>query len=215
MVDDDPEQQAARTILGPYHRDLAEIVYGAWSDYTNTHLTYPVSARTRANIVWDYMVRRADERFAGDSRITVAYQGQTVWFVLDQRWLLRFKKGDHDGLSNNIQTQQALHWYDPQMAFDGMQLTTLEVVYTLDRWQASIEQVQIVARSHDSVRWAYPLEGVTGDGVKQFQPPERQHAAEQKAEAQEQPAGPRWRAKNGVGYAQSTSGDTDEDGTGQ
>ena len=148
-----------RRVLQPRHPLIKGIVLGAWEDW----LRNPESAlyrysRTRANIMWEHMVRRAEETFSRDPGIRMVHGHQTIGFLVDHRVFLRFKKGDEAGLSRNYPTMLALKFHDHQSPLPGIPtVDRVEIVYALDQLETEITSVFVVARNSDQVAWLYDI----------------------------------------------------------
>lgn len=153
------ERAEVEQLLSPFHDALYSFVAEAWSEWMETQsVIQPVSARSRANVVWDFIVRRAQEAFENDPRVAVIPQAQTCYFLVGDRVVLRFKKGDQQGLSRNYPTQQALNYHEPEQDLFGPGLSRVEVVYVLNATETALSSVQVVARERERIEWTYELQ---------------------------------------------------------
>lgn len=154
-----PNKDEVEGVLKPIESDLFKIVHGAWQDWLQSsevgRARFP---RTRANIVWDLMIDRALEVLPSKPGVRFIYHPQTVSFIVDDKVLFRFKKGDEKGLSRNFPTQLALAFHDHNTnigLFGPLELLRVQVVYILDKLKTSIEDVLVVARNRNKVVWTY------------------------------------------------------------
>jgi hypothetical protein len=154
-----PIQDDVKRTLGKFENYFYDIAIGAWQDWLNSsEFVRTRFNRTRANIVWDRMIDRAFNAFVDIPNIEPLERRNTVYFIVDNRVLFRFKKGDLKGLSSNYLTQSAFDFHDHDLPlFGDMNLSRVEVVYVLDRSEIKIENVCIVARNAEKILWSYDL----------------------------------------------------------
>jgi len=153
-----------RQVLGPREKTILDLAHGAWDDWlalpNRSRLRF---TRTRANIVHEFMVDRAIIAFGGDADIRPIVKDETAKFLFDRRLLVRFKKGDDNGLGSNIETQAVLAFIDPQLLIPGLpDLQKVDVVYILNDLQTKIERVAVTARNNDVRLWSYDIEDRRG-----------------------------------------------------
>lgn len=147
-----------RPILTDYLDAFGEIWRGAWSDWLVAEKGFFRCNRTRAGFVWEHAIERAHRLFEGDPRVVIRRRHETFWFLLDDRVVFRFKKGDETGLSSNLPTQAMLAFYDPEQELPGMpEVVRLDVVYVLNKLQTAIEDVRIVYREREKVVWMFSI----------------------------------------------------------
>lgn len=116
--------------------------------------------RVRANILFSYIARRALEEFNGDPDVHTITEPQTVKFLFRNSVLVRFKKGNANGVGSNIETQTVLSFIDPQLAFVGLpDVHRVEVIYQLNILGTGYAEVAVVARDRRARIWSYPLTG--------------------------------------------------------
>lgn len=156
-----PNKDVVKSVLADFHERLRLVVEGAWDEWNEFpgrgKLIFP--ARARAVLIFDYIARRALEHFDGDRNIHVIVKKQTIQFLFNDRVLLRFKKGNANGVGSNIRTQAVLDFIDPNRHIPGLipEIMKVEVCYALDDLGLRLEEVAVVARDSTSRLWAYPL----------------------------------------------------------
>jgi hypothetical protein len=153
-----------REVLARREETILAIAHGAWNDWlelpNRSRLRF---ARTRANIVHDFMIDRAMSAFSGDADVHPIVKDETAKFLFDRRVLVRFKKGDGNGLGSNIETQAVLAFTDPQLLIPGLpDVQKVDVVYVLNDLQTMIERVAVSARDNDIRLWSYDIEDRSG-----------------------------------------------------
>jgi hypothetical protein len=137
-------------------------------------------ARVRANIVFDAIARYAKEQFDGDADVHVIVTKHTVKFLFKDQVLVRFKKGNANGVGSNIETQAVLDFIDPQCNIPGLlpDLLYVEICYKPDDLGASISEVAVVGRDRTKRLWDYPLpESEAGAEIIPLPPREPEEAA--------------------------------------
>lgn len=119
--------------------------------------------RTRANIIFDHIIRHALVEFDGDGDATVKAlrEAQSVKFLFHGSIVARFKKGDARGVGSNIETQAVLDFINSQSSFDGLpELHRVEIVYQLNILGTGYAEVAVVARNKRTRVWWYELTGL-------------------------------------------------------
>jgi len=156
-----PDQATVESALDPYHSTIREIVLSAWGDWLrNPDASLYQFNRTRACIVWEHMVRRAQEAFLDDPSVQCVEKHNTCHFFIDNSILLRFKKADERGLSCNYPTSLALDFHDPEAALPGFpEVSRVEVIYIVNELGTGVDSVQVVARNGSRVAWSYDIPG--------------------------------------------------------
>ena len=109
-------EQVVQAALAKYETRIFGAVHRGWEDWRalqlGGRLMFP--ARSRACLVYDFIVQRAEAAFADDSAIRTLRRDETIKFVFGDSVLLRFKKAMDNGLGSNIQTQATLGFVDQQ-----------------------------------------------------------------------------------------------------
>jgi len=151
-------EQVVHAALARYETQIIHAVHGGWEDWRALSLAgrlmFP--ARSRACLVYDFIVQRAEAAFAGDSNVRTLRRDETIKFVFGDSVLLRFKKATDNGLGSNIQTQATLGFVDQQQDLPDLpHVQKVEVVYVLNHLQTQIEQVLVAARNKDVRLWNY------------------------------------------------------------
>lgn len=175
-------EDEVREHLDPYHDRILRVIeqgYGEWvaikrnmaSSGTGPVL-YP---RTTANHVFDAIARYAIAEFGSDSDVRVSQNAQTVKFCFKDVVLARFKKGDEENLGRNHPTQAVLDFVNVQSQLPGMppSAAKVELLYTANEIEDSIERVVVAARDGDELLWHYEIvSGAASDtGVTPFPMP--------------------------------------------
>ncbi|MBK8133657.1 MAG: hypothetical protein IPK48_13485 [Gammaproteobacteria bacterium] len=154
------DEQAVRAVLAKYETLICKAVHGGWEDWRalplGGRLLFP--ARSRACLVYDFIVQRATAAFTDDQAVRVLRRDETAKFVFTDSVVLRFKKANDKGLGSNIQTQATLGFVDQQYELPGLpNVHKVEVVYVLNRLQTQIKQVLVAARDGNVCLWNYVL----------------------------------------------------------
>ena len=159
-----PDEDLVRAVLEPFEYGIYQAIYGAWKDYHELglggRLLFP--SRSRACLVYDFMVNRFISTFADDAKVRVIRRDETVKFVIADQVVLRLKKADDRGLGSNIPTQASLDFVGQQYELPGIpDVHKVEVVYQLNFIQTQIDKVVVVARDGDERLWDYVIAPTT------------------------------------------------------
>jgi len=154
-----PPRDVVQPILDKYREPIVTAVLGAWDDWlASPHVSVWRCKRSRANFVWEQIIERASLAFDGSPGARIIHGQETFKFLVEDRVLFRFKKGDEAGLTANVPTQLALAFHDHEQDLFGLpEVHRVEVVYQLNRLETEIVDVIVVARHEDVVVWSYSL----------------------------------------------------------
>jgi len=156
-------REEVEPILEQFAGRLRAVLDRAMDDWLETpNRGQFIYTRTRANIIFDHIIRHALLEFDGDGDNTVKAlrEAQTVKFLFHNSVVARIKKGNARGVGSNIETQAVLDYVDPQASFGGLpDIHKVEIVYQLDILGTGYAEVAVVARDRKTRIWAYPLGG--------------------------------------------------------
>lgn len=154
-----PIQHQVLSTLQPYAGVVVNSVMKGWSESQDVAMRSPwLMRRTRANVVWEGIVRNAISCFDGDPTVIVRRRYETYDFLVNETVLFRFKKGDSNGFSSNYPTQLAMAFHDHgKNLFGQPQIQRVDVVYRLNPLETKVSDVLVVARDGDQILWASSL----------------------------------------------------------
>lgn len=158
------DEQAVRAVLAKYESVIFKSVQDGWNDWLDSSLSGRLlfQARSRACLVYDFIVQRAMSAIDGDAAVRVIRRDETAKFIFAGTVALRFKKANDNGLGSNIQTQATLGFVEQQQEFPGFpDVHKVEVVYVLNRLQTRIDEVFVTARDGDTRLWSYSITPAT------------------------------------------------------
>lgn len=159
--------EAVQPVLSVFADRLRAVLDRAMDDWLNfPHRSELIYARTRANYIFDRIVRHALIEFDGDGASTVKAlpEAQTVKFLFRDSVVARFKKGNAQGVGSNIETQAVLDFVDPQGMFAGIpEVHRVEIVYQLNVLGTGYAEVAVVARDRKTRVWSFPLDGPSAE----------------------------------------------------
>jgi hypothetical protein len=134
------ESQARELFAGDRAEALVEVIEGGWADMTEDGT--PWRKTTRANVVHDHTVRRADAVLLGFDGVRRIERHRIPMYVFDDRAVVRFKKHDGGLLTRNVLTR---HQRDlaVQGVFPGIPSAAVHLCagYRLDEAEADISDV--------------------------------------------------------------------------
>ena len=162
-----PPKEVVQSIIANYREPIVTAVLGAWKDWlASPHVGTWRCKRSRANFVWEQIIERAHIAFDGLPGVHILGGQETFKFLVEDRVLFRFKKGDDTGLTANVPTQLALAFHDHDQNLLGLhEVYRVEVVYKLNRLETQVVDVIVVARDEDKVAWSFNLLDITKDVV--------------------------------------------------
>jgi hypothetical protein len=137
---------------------IITIVEGAWGAYVEEGRLR--SRRTRANIVWEYMIEGADMHLAPLANVTRVEIHDTPWYVFNDHCALRMKLHSPRLSTGNVRTiyQQGVARQEP---FPGLPNgCRLSCGYTLDRAEAGIDRIVITKRVRGDLEWWIDVRGL-------------------------------------------------------
>jgi hypothetical protein len=160
----------ARRVIGPAGAaTLIDIISGGWQVYLDEGRVR--RRRTRAGIVWEGMIERADrdlrDSFDGVRKVELP---ESAGYVLCERILLRFKKHDRAMRTTNVSTvmQRVLN---RQGYLDGMpDLAHVTCGYVLDRAEAGIEKWIVTRPLRRRNEWVIDLRDLAAGTLAPVQP---------------------------------------------
>lgn len=148
-----------RPLLAKREAIIVPVVLGAWDQWwRRTPGRTKLFRRTRACLIHNYMTNSAPTAFAPDRGIHVIEGQETLFFLVEDRLLFRFKKGDEQGISANVDTQASLAFNNPQqMLIDLPDVARVDIAYVLNRFETTIDRILVVARDGDRAVWSYAI----------------------------------------------------------
>jgi len=154
-----PEKSVVLPVIEEFADDISDIVLGGWRDWIKSdQVSVWRCKRSRANFVWEQMIGRAHAAFSDLHDVHIIEGNETFTFLLCDQVLFRFKKGDEQGLSSNIPTQQVLAYHDHDQDLFGLPaVSRVEVVYTTNKLETEIADILVVAREEGKVMWTSSL----------------------------------------------------------
>jgi hypothetical protein len=161
----------ARRVIGPAGAaTLIDIISGGWQAYLDEGRLRRLR-RTRAGIVWEGMIERADhdllDNFDGVRKVNLP---ESAGYVLCERILLRFKKHDRTMRTTNVPTvvQRVLN---RQGHFDDMpDLAHVTCGYVLDGAEAGIEKWIVARPVRRRNEWVIDLRDLAAGTLAPVQP---------------------------------------------
>jgi hypothetical protein len=162
-------EEVVRRKLAPYEPRFRKVIDSAWAQYSGMPQRHKfLFLRTRANIVFDFIVSGLFVEFDGDPDVRMIQKNETLKILVAGDILIRVKKANGLGLGSNIPTQevQRFIWQEPEIPGLLRELHKIEICYFEDLTGAEIASVQATARDNDVKLWSYEIDrdksGVAG-----------------------------------------------------
>jgi hypothetical protein len=162
------DKDQVRQQLERRHPLFVEVVMTAWDRWQRNPERAQLYRRSRSCLMHNYMMLHAVPLMQADDGTYVKERHETALFFMDQKLVVRFKKGDVKGLSSNIGTQAALAFNDPNEnleLFDLPDVARVDVAYVLNDLETKIQDILIVAREDERVLWSYSILQDTATGT--------------------------------------------------
>jgi hypothetical protein len=147
-------QERAEQILAPHIDAISVCLWNAWDHWRATDLPLSVSARARANLVYDFAVEEGRRTLKGREGLVLTEERGFLAVNVDEKLLLRFKKYRKGLATSGISTRQKRLFDQQQLSIAGMeQVTGIIAGYELDEFQREIKRVAITCRVGKSLVW--------------------------------------------------------------
>ncbi|MET8345632.1 MULTISPECIES: hypothetical protein [Streptomyces] len=160
----------AELILSPHLQKIGgciELGWRRWLDLLkqDSELGIVISARSRANLVYDFIRYEAVNAFDGSASVTVGDSRGFLLLTFEERIVLRFKKfRDRKLRTSGVPTQQRREFAN--QVLPGMEaLTHLVAGYLPDKEGLGLERMAIACSLNDDRLWVLELDlglGETG-----------------------------------------------------
>jgi hypothetical protein len=168
----EPSLEQCRAVLQPYLNDLRTIVLAGWAAWDvlgerAPDLRAPLSARTRANFIYDSITQRARDLFANRPGINIREVRGFLELSFKDQCVVRFKKLDRKYRAKGIPTRQQMRWNFNELAEErlsqmelpfGFPLTAKLIAgYTLDSLAVSVDKVLVTRPGKKAVQWHFEI----------------------------------------------------------
>jgi hypothetical protein len=155
-------QNDVLTALGPLHNDLVKSAQLAITRYVtrNGEDALDLNSRTKAGLIRDYAVSEFDRLTATNPRVKKHTSRNLVVFIIDGKYMLRFKKLNKRLLSSNSRTVQALRFASQQLNLFPNEsiLMSLNLGYVVNDSYTDLDVYLTCPSGPRSFSWASPLE---------------------------------------------------------
>lgn len=167
-------------VLKPFHPRIRRVVERAWDEWRTLErmrikksMKPVLYSRTIANYVFDAMARYALEEFDSAPGVNVKPEAQTIKLFFKGVVCGRFKKGDENGLGQNIPTLAALAYEEAEGVLPGFPPETMKVefIWIANDLGTALDSVTVVARDGDTELWHYEIEKAEPTTVVPFRQP--------------------------------------------
>jgi hypothetical protein len=168
-------QERAEEILAPHLNAVGSCLFNAWDHWRGTDLPLSVSARARANLVYDFAVGEARTVLEGREGLVLTDERGFLAVNVEEKLLLRFKKYRGKGLATSgISTLQKRLFDHQQLSIAGMeQVTGIIAGYELDEFQRDIKRVAITCRMGTNLIWTIDVARPDASGVVRIGTPDQ------------------------------------------
>lgn len=155
-----PRIEDVRPLIRDFEPRIRGAMESAWGKWLEVACRVSYSKRSRASVVFDFMLENAINEFIEDPEVHIFEEGQTAKFLFRDRVLGRFKKASRNGLGANIETQRDLQFINnPQCKLPGMlpAIYSVEFCYTLNQLETQMALITANARINKLRLWSFEL----------------------------------------------------------
>ena len=153
-------EEWAKGRLAAHEPYLAYCVHHGWQRFLRevpSTVRTDLTARGQANIVWDLMATVADVNVSATEGLYLKRSNNSMFIVVEDEVIVRFKKLNEGGESANIQTELQIEYRD-QLPLPGLgDLPRLDVGYRLDGTGMDYEAVMVSCPSGRGSAWHYEI----------------------------------------------------------
>lgn len=156
----DPTLLVAQSVLDPHQASLAEVIERSWDRWKSIPVENRAilnnSDRTRAGVVWSFIINEANDYFHPLGIVGTKEYG-TVTYRISPLVRLRFKKMNQDGLTKNYPTRRARTYNDQLPLPECPEPIRVDVGYVLNELKTGIDQTLVSCPDGEGVRWVYAM----------------------------------------------------------
>jgi hypothetical protein len=153
-------EDEADEVLKPYYDAIRSFFFGAWNDWEKlpAAMRSKLSARARANFLYDFILFRAKSHFTGLKDVIMIERRGLFLFGVLGKVIFRFKKLNRDKRHCNIPTGQQI-MLSLQRELPGMPPAAARLIvgYQLNLTQTDIETILVTYPNGKNLSWAYPI----------------------------------------------------------
>lgn len=153
--------------LKPYFHGLYLCFQKAWELWMEMATVLPyqfeaIKSRARANILYDLIRKVVIERYGADADVVLREERGFLLMVIQDKFVLRFKKLDRNGLTCKGHTPQYHAYFSHQLPLPGMPPEAVRLVagYQLDPAQASLKDVLVTLQWDRQLVWFASIQDV-------------------------------------------------------
>lgn len=169
-----PSKEEVHAVLEPFHPKIRGVVVNAWEEWrivcklrADNGLAPVLYSRTVSNDVFDAIARGGIAAFIDEPGVNLKIETQTFKLFFKGKVCARFKRGNESKLGQNIPTQAALAFEDPEGELAGFPSHTakVEIIWLANDLNTRLESVSVVARDGDRLIWEYEIDDNSAGGA--------------------------------------------------
>jgi hypothetical protein len=155
----------ADEILKPYYDSIVASIYKGYNDFklmqsimSDSGNLADFEIRTRASFIHDQIRKHLTQCFENNSNVSVGQFNKLFGIVIEKKMFIRFKKINSNYSTSNINTIQTRN-FSMQTGIEGIpeQVTHLSAGYTPNRFWTDIQDIQIMCKIGEQLRWSKNL----------------------------------------------------------
>jgi len=163
-------ERHAFDLLSPHFPIIEQAVEAGWDLWRRIppDVRLHLDLRAQRSHTWCGMVNRAKDLFSETVGVSEVRATNSLYFSVDGRAILRFKKLDAGGTSANLMTQMQVALRDPQMDLgtDFGRLPFIDVGYVPNAAETDFVSILAAAPGLAGTAWKFPIPRASHPGVK-------------------------------------------------
>ena len=154
-----PEEDLVRDVLKPLDEVLIDVHLKAWGRLiSNPEWPTLAFVSTGSKMMHDFVVQEAAFALDDMPGVHKIAHDKSVRYLVGDRVLFRFKKGNRDGLGSNIDTKANYDFIDADVDLLNLPgIMKVEVLWYPNRLMTKLDKVEVAARDGKSRLWGYAL----------------------------------------------------------
>lgn len=152
------EKDDSLPVLNPYLPTISQAINEAITEFNRDPLRIFYGNRTRSSAINDLMTNKALMKFYNNKDIRIKRRRGCTYFIIKDKFLLRFKKLNNNLHASNVPTKQSDKFIYQQSLFDELPApTNIFAGYTWDTSAGNCSGIYLTCPTGDTNEWSCPL----------------------------------------------------------
>lgn len=153
------KKESSLAVLKPYIPMISQAINEAISEFDRDPLKLFYCRRTRSSAINDLITHKAMAKFFNNPGVRVRTRSGCTYFIIRDRFLLRFKKLNKNLQTSNIPTNQSNLFLQQDSLFEELPdpMTNIFAGYTWDTANNNLSGIYLTCPLGKTNEWAYPV----------------------------------------------------------